>query len=171
MSDLTKNAVFDNLDDLLDASMDDVEGLPPSGVPPTGHYNLTVTAERGVVGGQGKEKEAVILTYQVDAVNEIANPDEAADAAPGMSFTENFIPKDKEGKTNTRAIGALRNRLDIFTHHFGINPSNKGAMGETIAKIQQVKICASVKRVPQKLSDGSYSEEFFNARLKDITIL
>lgn len=168
---LDKNAAFDSLDELLDASMDDVEGLPPSGVPPTGHYNLTVTAERGLVGGAGKEKEAVTFSYTVDAINELANPEEAADAAIGMSFTENFIPKGKDGKPNVRAIGALKNRLDVFTKHFNIDPSSKGAMGETINKIQAIQICAAIKKVPQKMEDGTLSEEFFNARIKDVTII
>lgn len=171
MSDLTKNAAFDNLDDLLDASMDDVEGLPPFSIPPTGFYRLSVTIETGAVGKAGQEKEAVSCKYQVIELLEAANPEEANQSQAGMEFTENFILKGKDGKPNEKSIGAMKNRLEVFTKHFGLNPADKGVIRETILKTQAVEITASVKRVPQKLEDGTLSDEFFNARVKDVAVV
>ena len=39
------NALFGDMDALMNASMDEIDDLPPIGVPPTGHYNLLVSAE------------------------------------------------------------------------------------------------------------------------------
>lgn len=171
MSDLTKNAAFDNLDDLLDASMDDIEGLPPFSIPPTGFYRLKVSAETGSVGKAGQEKEAVIFKYSVIELLEAANPEEANQSQAGMEFSENFILKGKDGKANEKSIGAMKNRIETFTKHFGLNPSDKGVMRETLMKIQAVEVTASVKRTPQKMEDGTLSDEFFNARVKDVAVV
>ena len=171
MSDLSKNAAFDTLDDLLDASMDDIEGLPPFSIPPTGFYQLAVTAESGMVGAAGKEKAVIIFKYTVQALLEVANPEEANQAQAGMEFEEKFIFKGKDGKTNEKSVGAWKNRMEIFVKHFGLNPSAKGVLREAMMKIQAVAITASVKRVPQKMEDGTLSDEFFNARVKDVAVL
>lgn len=157
MSNLEKNAAFADLESLLDADMDDLEGLPPMGTPPTGHYNLLLTMKTGDVN----DKEAVIATYEVVSINEIKDEEEAGDVKVGQTFNENFILKKKDGKANTTSIGALISRLEPFKAHFGTSK-----VGETVDKVVQVLISASIRRVPQK-----DNPEFYNARLSDIVIL
>lgn len=162
MANLDKNAAFAELDDLLDASMDDLEGLPPIGVPPTGHYNFFVDAKTGEVA----EKDAVILTWEVAGVNEVKEESEAGEVKVGQTFNENFILKTKKGEPNTTSIGALKARLEPFAIHYNIDPSARGAIRESISKMQRVMVAATVRRVPQK-----DNPEMFNARISDVVIL
>ena len=46
MSEALQNPAFESMDELLDASMNDLMDLPPIGVPPTGSYVFEVSAGR-----------------------------------------------------------------------------------------------------------------------------
>lgn len=153
------NAAIRDLDSLMDASMDDIDDLPPVGVPPTGHYNLSVTAERK----ENKEKtsEYIQFSYEVEAVNEVKDPAEESQAAVGMKFSQMFSPIKKDGTPNEYGIGFLKEAVAPFSAHFG-TPK----MGETIAQINKVSVAASlVRRVDKKDADR------FNFNLKDVVIL
>lgn len=93
---------FQDFDALLSANMDDLDDLPPMGVPPTGHYNLEVTAERKQ--NADKTGEYVQFSYEVMAVNEVKNAEEADQAAPGMKFSERFSPFKKDGTVNELSL-------------------------------------------------------------------
>lgn len=151
--------VFDNIDALLDASMDDIEDLPPIGVPPTGHYNLEVTATREQ--SQDKKSEYIKFSYTVLEVNDVKNPEEAADAAVGMKFDNIFSPVKKDGTANTLSIGLMKQALAPFSQHFG-TPK----IGETIANINKVSIAASLVRRQDKKDEDRY-----RFALKDVVIL
>lgn len=153
------NAAIRDLDSLMDASMDDIDDLPPVGVPPTGHYNLSVTAERK----ENKEKtsEYIQFSYEVEAVNEVKDPAEESQAAVGMKFSQMFSPIKKDGTPNELGIGFLKEAVAPFSAHFG-TPK----MGETIAQINKVSVAASlVRRVDKKDADR------FNFNLKDVVVL
>jgi hypothetical protein len=154
------NAVaFDNIDDLLNASMDDIEDLPPLGVPPTGHYNLEVTATREQ--SQDKKSEYIKFSYQVLAINEVKNPEELADAAEGMKFDNIFSPVKKDGTANTLSIGLLKQALAPFAEHFGTK-----RLGETIGNINKVTVAASLVRRQDKKDEDRY-----RFALKDVVVL
>lgn len=153
------NATFTDLDSLMDAQMDDIDDLPPVGVPPTGHYNLSVSAER--VSNKDATGEYIKFSYIVEAINEIKNQEEESQAEVGQKFSQNFSPIKKDGTVNEWGMGFLKEAVAPFSAHFG-TPK----MGETIAQINQVSVAATlVRRVNPKES------ERFNFNLKDVTIL
>lgn len=150
---------FQDFDALLSANMDDLDDLPPMGVPPTGHYNLEVTAERKA--NKDATGEYVQFSYEVLAVNEVKNAEEADQAAPGMKFSERFSPFKKDGTVNEYGIGFLKEACKPFSAHFGT--SN---VGETIQQIQKIVVAAElVRRVDKK------DPERFNFTLKNVTVL
>jgi hypothetical protein len=153
------NAAIRDLDTLMDASMDDIDDLPPVGVPPSGHYNLLVTAERK----ENKEKtsEYIQFSYEVEAVNEVKDSAEESQAAVGMKFSQMFSPIKKDGTINEFGIGFLKEAVAPFSAHF-----NTSKMGDTIAQISKISVAASLtRRVDKKDADR------FNFNLKDVVIL
>ena len=153
------NATFTDLDSLMDAQMDDIDDLPPVGVPPTGHYNLSVSAER--VSNKDATGEYIKFSYVIEAINEVKNQEEESQAEVGQKFSQNFSPIKKDGTVNEWGMGFLKEAVAPFSAHFG-TPK----MGETIAQIDQVSVAATlVRRANPKES------ERFNFNLKDVTIL
>jgi hypothetical protein len=150
---------FADFDSLMDASMDDLDDLPPVGVPPTGHYNLNVTAER--VSNKDATGEYIKFTYVVEAVNEIRNPEEESQAAVGQKFSQNFSPLKKDGTVNEWGVGFLKEATAPFSAHFG-----SSRMGETLAQIQSISVAATlVRKVNKKEPDR------FDFSVKDVVVL
>lgn len=153
------NAAIRDLDSLMDASMDDIDDLPPVGVPPTGHYNLSVTAERKE--NKDKTGEYIQFSYEVEAVNEVKDPAEESQAAVGMKFSQMFSPIKKDGTPNEFGIGFLKEAVAPFSAHFGT-----AKMGEAIAQINKISVAATLtRRADKKDADR------FNFSLKDVVIL
>ena len=153
------NDAIRDLDSLMDASMDDIDDLPPVGVPPSGHYNLLVTAERK----ENKEKtsEYIQFSYEVEAINEVKDSAEEAQAAVGMKFSQMFSPIKKDGTINEFGIGFLKEAVAPFSAHFGTTK-----MGDTIAQINKISVAASLtRRVDKRDADR------FNFNLKDVVVL
>jgi hypothetical protein len=153
------NDAIRDLDSLMDASMDDIDDLPPVGVPPSGHYNLLVTAERK----ENKEKtsEYIQFSYEVEAINEVKDSAEESQAAVGMKFSQMFSPIKKDGTINEFGIGFLKEAVAPFSAHFGTTK-----MGDTIAQINKISVAASLtRRVDKRDADR------FNFNLKDVVIL
>lgn len=153
------NAAIRDLDSLMDASMDDIDDLPPVGVPPTGHYNLSVTAERKE--NKDKTGEYIQFSYEVEAVNEVKDPAEESQAAVGMKFSQMFSPIKKDGTVNEFGIGFLKEATAPFSAHFGT-----AKMGETIAQINKISVAASLSRRVDKRDPDR-----FNFNLKDVVVL
>lgn len=154
------NAAFQDLDDLMDASMNDLEDLPPVGVPPTGHYNLCVSAERVDPEEAGKNPY-IKFSYEVEAVNEVKVPEEESEAAAGMKFSQIFSPFKKDRTPNTTGIGFLKEACAPFAAHF-----NTEKMGDTIGAIDKVSIAATLVRKKDKRDADRW-----NFNLKDVVIL
>lgn len=155
------DTLFSNVDDLLNASMDDLDDLPPIGVPPTGHYNLTVSFDIKEVGEGESKKEVIAASYLVDAVNELKDPDEADDVKPGQQFSEFFHLTKKDGTRNTFGIGTLKERLKPFVPVY--NTSN---IGELVKSVKQVAIAAEVIRKVNKKNEDQY-----NMNMKNMIVL
>lgn len=134
---------FSDFDAVLAAGMDDLMDLPPMGVPPSGHYNLDVTAER--VKGKDGKPDYVKFEYVVTSINELAEGSDESEVKAGQKFTEMFSPIKKDGTVNEMGIGFLKERLKPFAAHF-----NTAGVGETMSNIQAVTIAASLVRVPAK---------------------
>lgn len=155
------DALFANLDALLDASMDDLEDLPPYGVPPTGHYNLTVTFGLKEVGSGDDLKEVIGATYVIDAVNELKDSEEATEVVPKQMFSEYFYLTKKDGSINTISIGKLKERLKPYVERAGT--SN---IRELINTVNEWAITAEVKR-----RVNPKDEERPNMDLKNVVLL
>jgi len=154
----TKNN-FADFDAVLDAQMDDLEDLPPVGVPPTGHYNLLVSAERK--SNKEATSEYIQFTYVVEAINEVKDPLEESQAAVDQKFSQNFSPMKKDGTVNEWGIGFLKEAVAPFSAHFG-TPK----MGDTLAQLQNISVAATlVRRVNKKEPDR------FDFNLKDVVVL
>jgi hypothetical protein len=154
------NAAFQDLDALMNASMDDIDDLPPVGVPPTGHYNLLVSAERVDPKEPGKNPY-IRFSYVVEAVNEVKIPEQESEVAEGMKFSQVFSPFKKDGTANEYGIGALKEACTPFTLHFGPD-----TIGNTIAKINKVSVAATLVRRRNKKDEDRWD---FN--LKDVVVL
>lgn len=142
----------------MDMDMTAIEDLPPIGVPPTGHYNLIVTATREASQSGG---EYIKFAYKVEGINEVKNPAEEAQAAVGMSFTEFFSPLKKDGTTNDFGMKFLKQAMAPFAAHFG-----GSSFSEVLGSIHQVSIAASLVRVQDKKDESR-----FNFRLSDVIVL
>lgn len=148
-----------SFDDLMDMSMDSIEDLPPVGCPPTGHYNLVVTAKKETNKDSGNE--SIRFNYVVEAINEVKNPEEESQAAVGQSFVEFFSPLKKDGTVNEWGMKFLKQAMAPFAAHFG--GSN---FAEVLAQIDKVSIAASLTRTRDKKEPDR-----FNFRLADVVIL
>lgn len=154
------NAAFTDFDSLLNSSMDDLDDLPPVGVPPTGHYTLVVSAERVTPTEAGKN-EYIKFNYEVEAVNEVKSPEEESQAAAGMKFSQIFSPFKKDGTVNDFGVGFLKEAIAPFAAHFGTR-----GIGEALQAINKVTVAASlVRKVDRK------DPERFNFSLKDVVVL
>lgn len=150
---------FADLDALMDAGMDSIEDLPPVGVPPTGAYNLLVTASREA--GKESGNEYIKFSYEVTDVLEVKNPDEAKEAAVGMKFTEFFSPFKKDGTPNEWGMKFMKQAIKPFAEHFGAH-----FFGEALGLIDKVEVMATLIRVTDKKDPDRVS-----ARFSSITIL
>lgn len=147
-----------NFDDLMDMEMDAVEDLPPMGIPPTGHYNLLVTASREA---RDEGNEYIKFSYTIESVNEVKNPAEETQAAVGMKFTEFFSPLKKDGTVNEFGMKFLKQTMAPFAAAFG-----GSSFSDVLANIDKVSIAASLVRVKDK-----NDSDRFNFRLSDVIVL
>jgi len=161
-NDLQRNAAFDNIDDLLDAKMDDIDELPPLAVPPTGNYTCEVTIERKEVQG----KDALLTSYKVIAVGEVANEEEAGEVTIGQQWQNGCFTKKKDGKTNETGIAMFKTSLRPFAQHFFPDTWGSTSIGEIVNKVVGVHCNITLRRVERKDSDGEY-----NARIKSVIVL
>lgn len=153
------NAAFADMDALLAANMDDLEDLPPMGVPPTGFYTLSVTCNRKP--NKDKTGEYFEFAYEVVEVGEVKNAEEADQAAVGMKFSERFSPFKKDGDVNEWGIGFLKEACKPFQQHFGVQ-----TVGEVVQMINSVVITAELSRRADKKDP-----ERFNFSLKNVIVL
>ncbi len=147
---------FADLEALLNASMDDIEDLPPMGVPPTGHYNLSVDFSIAEVGDDNIKVPC--LKYTIEAVNELKDDSEASEAIPGGQFTEFFYLAKKDGTANKFGIGKLKAR----TQPIGEGLGHRGSMGELFNQIKDIKIACHLKRTVNKKNPENYNVDLSN---------
>jgi len=146
------------IDYLLSMDMNDIEDLPPMGVPPTGHYNLEVSASRNERDGGG---EYVQFSYTVTGINEVKDPAEENQVAVGMKFSEFFSPLKKDGTTNDVGMKFLKQTIMPYAVHFEAK-----SFETALQAVDKVAVAATlVRRVDKKDPDR------FNFSLKDVVIL
>jgi len=154
---MTKNAAISDIDALLNASMTDLDDLPPVGIPPSGVYTLEVKAELKQEPGKHPR---FVFTYKVLDILELKDPDTAGEVAVNQQFNVNFSPFKKDGTANEWGIAFLKEATAPFAAHFGTT-----SVGDTVAQIQGVTCTATLTRKQKKNSDE------VNVSLSDVTIL
>lgn len=154
---MSTDALFDNVDDLLNASMEDIEDLPPVGAPPSGHYNLLLSMEKREVG----EKDVICADFEITAINDLKEGEDPEEVKEGQKFTIFYHVTKKDGTMNKFGIGQLKELLKPFATHFG-----KNNIGELINDVKQMNIAAAVKRKVNRKNEDQY-----NLNIKDIVIL
>lgn len=161
-TDLSKNAAFGEIDDLLDATMDDLDGLPPMEVPPTGIYTLSVTVERK----NQNDKDALVTAFKVIGITEVADDTEAGNVQVGQIFQNGTYTKTKEGKVNEFGIAAFKDSLVPFAQHFFPDSWKTTPIRDVIEKVNELNISARVIRTLRKGTEDQY-----NFRLKEVIVL
>jgi hypothetical protein len=155
---MSSNQLLD-MQALLGAQMDDIDDLPPVGVPPSGHYDLEVTCT--LEDNAEKTGQYFKFAYEVKNINQLANEEEAADVSVGTKFSDRISPFKKTGEVNEFGMGKLKEVVAPYAAHFGDT-----VIGETVQKIKAVRITAELKRrVDRK------DPERWNFDLKNIVVL
>lgn len=163
MTDLSKNAAFADIDDLLNATMDDLDGLPPLAIPPTGLYTLQVSISREVQN----EKDALVTKFKVIGISEVADESEAGEVVVGQLFQNGTYTKTKDGKVNEFGIAAFKDSLVPYAKHFFGDQFGSVSVAQIIEKVNELIIAAKVIRKQRK---GGADDEY-NFRMKDIIVM
>lgn len=162
-ADLTRNAAFGDVDDLLNATMDDIDSLPPLAIPPTGTYTLSVTIERKEVN----EKDALVTSYTVVGISEVADESELGEVVVGQQFQNGTYTKKKSGEVNEFGIAAFKDSLVPFAQHFFPDSWKTTPISAVVEKVNELHISARVMRKQRK---GGADDEY-NFRMKDVIVL
>jgi hypothetical protein len=166
MNNMERNAAFGDLNDLLDAQMDDFDDLPSYAVPPTGNYTLGMTIEKDQKDG----KEFLSQKLTVIGINSVKDEEEASEVKEGNMFTNSLYTMKNDGSVNKVGIAAFITGLRPFAIHFfgeGSNPRTS----EVLEKCVDVTFTANLKRKQRKDRNGDIMEDSYNFQLSDIIIL
>lgn len=110
----TPNATLVSIDDLLDATLDDLADVPEFKPFPVGTHQCTLEIASKVIA----EKAAVEWKLTLIETIELANP-EATPAKAGDTCSGAFIFTTKDGKPNELAQGQFKEMLRPLQAHFG----------------------------------------------------
>lgn len=124
------------IEDLMDASIDDLKDLPPFIVPPVGHYKLGMSLSRKVVN----DKPCIQAEYVVKETLELKNSQEAP-AEVGTKFSQLFTMDNEFGQ------GAFKALVAPLVAGLGLQGKK---IAEIIAAVQNVDVHATVKQRKDK---------------------
>jgi len=155
---MSSNQILD-MQALLGAQMEDIDDLPPVGVPPSGHYELEVTCS--LEDNKAKTGQYFKWSYEVTAVNQVANEAEAEEVKVGTRFMDPISPFKKDGQPSEYGMGKLKELVAPYAAHFGDT-----AIGEAVQKINKIRIVAELKR----RADRNDPEQF-RFDLKNVVVL
>lgn len=124
------------IEDLMDASIDDLADMPAFEVPPKGHYKLMVSLERKTVN----EKPCIEAKCVVQETLELASQNDKP-MENGGKFSQLFMMDNEFGQ------GAFK--LFIQPIAAGLNLGGQ-KMGAVVAAVQNVQIACTVKHRADK---------------------
>lgn len=128
------------IEDLMDASIDDIKDLPPFEVPAVGHYKLQVSLERKVVN----DKPTISANFVVLEVLELADPS-GTPPTIGTKFNVLHMMDNEFGQGGFKAfIGPIVKGLGM----------SSPKVSEVIATVQNVNIIGTLKHRFGKLPGG-----------------
>jgi hypothetical protein len=124
---LARNAAITSMDDLLAASLDDLDDLPSFDCPPRGVYIVSVTTEQKAIN----DNEAIEASYTIKEVVELKDTNSSPPVA-GSKFSTLFT-------MNPFGIGKLKEFCAPFGKHFGTN-----SVGELVRDHIKEVTCAVI---------------------------
>lgn len=144
------------IEDLMDASIDDLADMPKFELPPKGHYQFSVSMAQKVVN----EKKCVEATLVVDQTLELANTDEKQ-MENGSKFSALFMMENEWGQASFKEF---------------ITPISKAlgykTVGQAVRECQNVRIAAVLKhRVHKEDREKPADEQRKYPNLQEITPL
>jgi len=139
------------IEDLMDASIDDLKDLPPFIVPPVGHYKLQVSLERKVVNTH----PCVEAQFVVQETLELKNPAETP-VENGTKFSTLYTMDNEFGQGNFKLF------LAPLLEGLGLQGKK---VSEVIASVKNVVIAATVKQRPDKEDKDKIYANVVNAEL------
>lgn len=122
---------FAGIDDLFNASIDDLADLPSFETPPAGSYLLTASMEVKEVN----QKQCVEASFTVNETVELADPATSTPVANGTKFSTLFQMDNEFG------VGNLKKFLKPFAEHYGTSNIGKLVRDE----IKNVSISGLIK--------------------------
>jgi hypothetical protein len=139
------------IEDLMDASIDDLKDLPPFIVPPVGHYKLQVSLERKVVNTH----PCVEAQFVVQETLELKNLAEAP-VENGTKFSTLYTMDNEFGQGNFKLF------LAPLLEGLGLQGKK---VSEVVASVKNVVIAATVKQRPDKEDKDKIYANVVNAEL------
>lgn len=134
MTDTNRNAAINSIDQLLSASLDDLDDLPSFSVPPNGSYIVDVTTEQKTIN----DKPAIEASFVVVETVELADVSDVP-AKAGDKFSTLFT-------LNEIGIGKLKEFCVPFAEHFG-----EKSIGKLVSEnIKGVRAAVTVKQRKDK---------------------
>jgi hypothetical protein len=158
MTTETKEMTAEELEALMETSLDDIEDLPEyADYLPSGAYHLKIVESVWDVvemavdkkdESKGKKDAKIAkVVYEIVNVLELAKPDEAVLVKPKMRFQETyFLTKDP-----AKAVSAIKTRYKAVAATF--NPPNVMAL---IPGLQGMEVSCVIKSVAKKGEEGRY---------------
>lgn len=133
-NNLARNAAITTMDQLLSASLDDLDDLPSFDCPPPGVYVVSVSTDQKEVN----KKDAIEASYTVTEVIELSDPNSTPPVA-GSKFSTLFT-------LNEYGVGKLKEFAKPFGDKFGTRN-----VGELVRDhIKDVMCTVSVKNRKDK---------------------
>jgi hypothetical protein len=124
------------IEDLMDASIDDLQDLPPFEIPPVGHYKLNLSLTNKVVN----DKPCIEAGFVVIETLELKDPG-AAPAEAGTKFSQLFTMDNEFGQ------GGFKLFIKPIIDGLGLQGKR---VSEILAAVQNVAIAATVKHRQDK---------------------
>lgn len=149
-----------DVDDMLDMSMDDIEDLPPGGIPCSGFYTFKVEFKQEKAKEKGK-RDQLYMQLTVDAIGELAEGSDPSEAGVGQQFRQYYNLVDKEGKRSEKGLQYLKRDLEPFAAHF-----EQGTLKGAMQAANDCMITAILKRRKAKKED-----QMDSFTLSDVTVL
>lgn len=144
------------IEDLMDASLDDLKDLPGFEVPPKGHYQLIVSLEKKVVN----DHNSIEAKCEVVSTLELANKNETA-VENGTKFGQLFMMDNEWGQGGFKGFAVPIGQAMGFA-----------TVGQCVAGIQNVKIAATLNhRYHKEDRSKPVAERRTYADLKNIEVL
>lgn len=150
------SASIDSFDSIFDRQLDELAELPSYTPPPTGTYNLRISAGYKSIGNKPAVEVKAVVLNTIELADATETP-----VKDGSEFNYAFILVTKDGKRNETAEGFMREFLSYFLKYAGTSDVKQLVSGA----IKDVD-CTAVVRRKQDRND----EDRWNVTIKDIVI-